>query len=75
MTIPREMLEAYSRAEMTRKEIENTLDEPVGFGVLLRHLREAGLPLPNIPSDPEKVRIVRELMEQAAARATDADGR
>ena len=74
MSIPREMLEAYSRAEMTRREIENTLDEPVGFGVLLRHLREAGLPLPNIPSDPDKVRLMRELMEQADQPDAGPDG-
>jgi hypothetical protein len=44
--IDRSLLEAYSRAEISRREISDRLDAEVGFGDLLAALHAEGLPLP-----------------------------
>ena len=67
-TIENSLLEAFSRGEMTRREIEERVGEAVGFGALLLQLHAHRLPLPRIPSDPHSpgVRLIRELTERAA---------
>lgn len=71
IAIPIELLAAYSRADLTRREIAERMGEPVGFGRLLGELHRAGLPLPRIASDPEApgVQIVRDVTARAMARA------
>ena len=62
------LLKAYSRGEITRREIGDRIGEPVTFGQLLMQLHAKGLPLPRFPSDPASpgVELVRKLAEQAA---------
>ena len=70
VSIDRTLLESYSRGEMTRREIGERTGAEISFGFLLGQLHEHGLPLPRIPSDPQSpgVRLVKELVERAAAR-------
>jgi len=65
--IPTELLAAYSRAEITRREIQDRLGETVSFGELLGQLHAHNLPLPRVPSDPQSPgrRLIRELAERA----------
>ena len=69
-SIPISLLEAYSQARITRRDIAERLSEPVSFGRLLGALHGAGLPLPRIPSDHNSpgFRIIKQLAEQAAQR-------
>lgn len=69
--IPSELLQAYSRAELTRREIASQLGRDVSFGALLGQLQEHSLPLPRVPSDQNSpgVKLIRELALQAVARA------
>jgi hypothetical protein len=64
--IPIDLLRAYSRGEITRREIGARLGEEVGFGPLLAQLHAHDLPLPRIPSDPGSagVQLVRRLAER-----------
>jgi hypothetical protein len=59
----RAALEAYSRAEISRAEVERRLNQEISFGDLLRRLRENRLPLPRYPSDPNSpgVQLIRTL--------------
>ena len=66
MTIPRELLEAYSRGEVSRREIVERLREPVSFGQLLMQLHEHRLPLPRFPSNPQSVGV--QLIKRLAER-------
>jgi hypothetical protein len=61
------LLEAYSRAEITRREIEERTGQVVSFGALLRSLHDHGLPLPRFPTDPQSpgVLLIKRLAEQA----------
>lgn len=70
-TIDRDLLEAYSRGEMTRREIEERAGQALGFGRLLSLLHEHGLSLPRIPSDRQSpgLRLVKQLAERARQRA------
>jgi hypothetical protein len=70
LAIPLDLLAAYSRAEITRRELAERIGEPVGFGRLPSALHHAGLPVPRIPSIPDApgVRIVHDLTRQAMAR-------
>ena len=65
-------LEAYSRAEISRAEVERRLNQEISFADLLKKLRENHLPLPRYPSDPNSpgVKLIRELAsrEQSARR-------
>ena len=65
--IEKARLEAYSRGEMTRREIEDQTGEAVSFGELLMQLHEHHLPLPRIPSDPQSpgVQLIKRLAERA----------
>ena len=69
--VGRDLLESYSRGEMTRREIAEQLGQPVSFGQLLGLLQENRLPLPRIAVDPDApgVKLVRELAIRAARDA------
>lgn len=71
MPIERSLLEAYSRGEITRREIEERLGQAVRFGALLGELHANGLPLPRVPSDPNSPgrRLLSEIMGRTARRA------
>lgn len=70
-TIARDLLERYSKGELTRREIEDRVDRAVSFGTLLIALGEHGLPLPRIASDPDSpgIRLIRDLAIRAKQRA------
>jgi len=61
------LLEAFSRGEITRKEIEEQTGEAVSFSELLGQLHAHRLPLPRIPTDPQSpgVQLVKRLAERA----------
>lgn len=65
------LVAAYSRGELTRREVEDRSGEIISFGAMLALLHEHGLPLPRIPSDPNSpgVQLIRQLVEKAASRA------
>jgi hypothetical protein len=65
--IDRSLLEAYSRGEISRRDISNRMDVEVRFGDLFMALCEAGLPLPRFPSDPNSpgVQLIKRLAERA----------
>jgi hypothetical protein len=65
--IPRDLLEAYSRGESTRREIEDRSGEVIGFGALLMALGEHHLTLPRGPVDPQSPGV--QLLQQLAERA------
>ncbi len=69
--IDRHLLEAYSRGELTRNEIQDRIGRPLSFGQLLLHLHRQGLPLPRIPGNPqsEGVQLIKRLVERELARA------
>jgi hypothetical protein len=60
------LLEAFSRGEITRKEIEEQTGEAVSFGALLGQLHEHHLPLPRVPTDPQSpgVQLIKRLAER-----------
>jgi hypothetical protein len=64
----RALLEAFSRGEISRREISNRMDTEVRFGDLFMALCEAGLPLPRFPSDKNSpgVQLIKRLAERAA---------
>lgn len=64
MAIPRHLLEAWSRGEVSRRELADRLGQELRFGDLLAALHEAGLPLPRVPSDPASPgrRLLREAL-------------
>lgn len=70
VVIDRVLLEAYSRCEITRRDIEDRTGQTVSFGTLLGLLHQHGLPLPRFPSDPQSpgVQLIRQLAERAAPR-------
>jgi len=70
IAIDKELLESYSRGEITRREIAEKTGEPISFGFLLGQLHQHGMPLPRLPSDPRSpgVLLIRQLAERAATR-------
>lgn len=64
--VPRELVEAWSRAEITRREIGERLGREVRFGELLAAIHELGLPLPRVESDPNSPG--RRLLAEVLAR-------
>ena len=62
------LLLAYSRGELTRREIAQRTGQELRFGPLLAALHARGLPLPRLPSDPNApgVQLIRRLAERAA---------
>jgi len=71
--IPITLLEAFSRGEISRKDIEDQTGECLNFSMLLAQLHRHHLPLPRIPSDPRSpgVQLIKRLTEQAMRRTTD----
>jgi hypothetical protein len=68
MPISKESLEAYSQGQITRRDIEARVGEPVSFGQLLMQLHEHNLPLPRFPADRQSlgVQLIKRLAERAA---------
>ena len=66
--IDRSLLEAYSRCEISRRDIADRLGREVSFGELLGALHANGLRLPRFPAHPdsEGVKLIRRLAERAA---------
>jgi hypothetical protein len=66
--IDRPLLEAYSRGEISRRDISNRLDAEVSFGDLLAALHAEGLRLPRFPSHPDSpgVQLIKRLAQRAA---------
>jgi hypothetical protein len=60
------LLHAYSRGEITHREIEARTGQHVTFGALLAQLHAHNLLLPRIPSDPRSpgVQLVRRIAER-----------
>jgi hypothetical protein len=52
--IPITLLEAFSRGEITRKDIEDQTGEAVSFAALLAQLHRHHLPLPRLRSHPRE---------------------
>jgi hypothetical protein len=63
-------LEAFSRGEVTRREIEERTGQDISFGRLLGQLHEHHLPLPRVPSDPHApgFQLIKRLAERAGSR-------
>jgi hypothetical protein len=61
------LLEAYSRGEISRREIGERQKEDVSFGDLFSALLERGLPLPRFPGHPDSpgVRLIKQLAQRA----------
>ena len=61
------LLEAYSRGEISRRDISDRLDREVSFGELLGALHAQRLPLPRFPAHPDSagVKLIRRLAERA----------
>lgn len=66
------LLEAYSRGDLTRREVEARSGRTISFGQLLAMLHESRLPLPRLRSDPPSPGI--ELVRQLAERAVSCTG-
>lgn len=68
--IDRALLEAFSRGEITRRELSERCDMIVGFGDLLAQLHEHQLPLPRIGADKDMrgAQLIRQLTERAMQR-------
>jgi hypothetical protein len=62
-----ELLEAYSRGEIVRREIGEQQQAGIGFGDLFAALLEHGLPLPRFPGHPESpgVQLIKKLAQRA----------
>jgi hypothetical protein len=69
--IDRGLLEAFSRGEVTRRELSERSGVIVGFGDVLAQLHEHHLPLPRIGADMDMrgVQLIRQLTERAMQRA------
>lgn len=65
--IPQELTEAYSKGDLSRRDIGERVGRPVGFGELLALLHERRLPLPRYPSDPHSPGVP--MIERLSARA------
>jgi hypothetical protein len=65
--IDRSLLEAYSRAEISRRDISDRTGVEVKFGDLLAALHAEGLPLPRFPTHPDSpgVKLIKRLAERA----------
>jgi hypothetical protein len=65
--IDRSLLEAYSRGEISRRDISDGMRKEIGFGDLLAELHANGLPLPRFPSHPDSagVKLIKRLAERA----------
>jgi hypothetical protein len=70
MFFEKSLLEAFSRGELTRRDLEQRTQQEISFGTLLAALHAHALPLPRVPSDPRSqgVQLIRRLAERAAPR-------
>jgi len=62
------LLQAYSRGEISRRDISDRMHVEVAFGDLLGALHEHRLPLPRFPAHPDSagVKLIRRLAERAS---------
>ena len=62
------LLQAYSRGEISRRDIGDRVGREISFGELLGALHAHGLPLPRFPAHPDSVgvKLIRRLAERAA---------
>ncbi len=67
MEISTELLEAYSRGEIGRREIAERQQAEISFGDLFAALLEHGLPLPRFPGHPGShgVQLIKKLAQRA----------
>lgn len=65
--LPSDLLEAYSRGEISRREIGERQKAEISFGDLFGALLEHGLPLPRFPGHPDSPGV--QLIKQLASRA------
>ena len=65
--IDRSLLEAFSRGEISRREISSRMQSEISFGDLLGALHAHNLPLPRFPTDPDSlgVKLIKRLAERA----------
>ena len=61
------LLQAYSRGEISRRDISDRLNTEISFGELLGALHAHRLPLPRFPAHPDSVgvKLIRRLAERA----------
>jgi hypothetical protein len=61
------LLQAYSRGEISRRDIGDRLNREISFGELLGALHAHKLPLPRFPAHPDSigVKLIRQLGERA----------
>jgi len=64
--IPLDLLGAYSRGEISRREIGDRLNIELSFGELFSALLDRGLPLPRFPTHPDSPGV--QLIKRLAAR-------
>jgi len=64
------LLQAYSRGELSRRELGERQKEEISFGDLFAALLEHGLPLPRFPAHPGSPGV--QLIAQLARRALHA---
>jgi hypothetical protein len=69
VVITRDLLEAYSRAEISRRDIAERLQAEVSFGALFSALLDNGLPLPRFPTHPDSPGV--QLIKSLAARGAN----
>jgi hypothetical protein len=67
-----DLLEAYSRGEISRRDIGERLGEDVSFGDLFSALLDRDLPLPRFPAHRESQGV--QLIKRLAARGLNAGG-
>jgi hypothetical protein len=62
-----DLLEAYSRGEISRRDIGDRRQADISFGDLFAALLEHGLPLPRFPGHPDwpGVQLIKELAQRA----------
>jgi len=65
-----DLLEAYSRGEISRRAIGDRLKIELSFGDLFSALLEHGLPLPRFPAHPGSPGV--QLIKRLAARGLNA---
>ena len=65
--LTQDLLEAYSRGEISRREIGERQKEEISFGDLFSALLDHGLPLPRFPGHPDSpgVQLIKQLSQRA----------
>ena len=67
IALTQDLLEAYSRGEISRREIGERQKEEISFGDLFSALLDHGLPLPRFPGHPDSpgVQLIKQLSQRA----------